>query len=439
MTGSSQGDARQDHQGQSLLLGEYDNMLACVRCGLCLTSCPTYVLTLHEAEGPRGRIAMARALAEGHLTVTPDLVTHELNCLVCEACTAICPAGVHMEPIQVALRATLAAGRQDPWWRRLTRALGYRAVLADMRRLRRGVRLLWLAQRLGLVWLARWSGLLRLLGLSRAAALLPPLPRRFLVPRGETYPALNGGEAPQRVLFFAGCVMSTMLAEIDRASIRVLQRAGCTVVNPAGQGCCGALHAHDGDLETARALARQTIAAFAGEEPVIVNSAGCGAMLKGYAHLLRDDPAWAERAAAFAARVRDFTEFLAGRPPPLRREVQAVATYQDACHLLHAQRISRQPRELLRAVPGLELKELGNGGLCCGSAGVYNLAHPEQARRLGERKVAQALATGAQLLITANPGCLLHLRALLAEQGHAMQVRHIAEVLDEATAEEGEA
>jgi glycolate oxidase iron-sulfur subunit len=162
-------------------------------------------------------------------------------------------------------------------------------------------------------------------------------------------------------------------------------------------------------------------------------------MLKGYAHLLRDDPAWAERAAAFAARVRDFTEFLAGRPPPLRREVQAVATYQDACHLLHAQRISRQPRELLRAVPGLELKELGNGGLCCGSAGVYNLAHPEQARRLGERKVAQALATGAQLLITANPGCLLHLRALLAEQGSEMQVRHIAEVLDEATAEEGEA
>lgn len=438
MTGSPQGGTRQDH-GQSLLLGEYDNMLACVRCGLCLTSCPTYVLTLHEAEGPRGRIAMARALAEGHLTVTPDLVAHELNCLVCEACTAICPAGVHMEPIQVALRATLAAGRHEPWWRRLTRALAYRAALADMRRLRRGVRLLWLAQRLGLVWLARRSGLLRLHGLSRAAAMLPPLPRRFLVPRGETYPALNGGEAPQRVLFFAGCVMSTMLAEIDRASIRVLQRAGCTVVNPAGQGCCGALHAHDGDLETARALARQTIAAFAGEEPVIVNSAGCGAMLKGYAHLLRDDPAWAERAAAFAARVRDFTEFLAERPPPLRREVRAVATYQDPCHLLHAQRISRQPRELLRAVPGLELKEMGDGGLCCGSAGVYNLTHPKQARRLGEQKVAQALATGARVLITANPGCLLHLRALLAEQGHTMRVRHIAEVLDEATAGEGNA
>jgi glycolate oxidase iron-sulfur subunit len=420
-------------------VGEYDNMLACVRCGLCLTSCPTYVLTLHEAEGPRGRIAMARALAEGYLTVTPDLVEHELNCLVCEACTAICPAGVHMEPIQVALRATLAQERATPWWRRPVRALGYRAMLADMRRLRRGVRLLWLAQRLGLVWLARRLGLLRLLGLKQAAALLPPLPSRFLVPRGETYPALNEGTPPQRVLFFAGCVMSTMLAEIDRATIRVLQRAGCTVVNPAGQGCCGALHAHDGDLETAKALARRTIAAFAGEEPVIVNSAGCGAMLKGYAHLLHDDPVWAERAAAFAARVRDFTEFLAERPPPLRREVRTVATYQDPCHLLHAQRVSRQPRELLRAVPGLELKELGDGGLCCGSAGVYNLTHPEQARRLGEQKVAQALATGARVLVTANPGCLLHLRALLAEQGQAMRVRHIAEVLDEATAEEGHA
>lgn len=424
---------------RALLLGEYDNMLACVRCGLCLTSCPTYVLTLHEAEGPRGRIAMARALAEGHLTVTPDLVAHELNCLVCEACTAICPADVHMEPIQVALRAALAAERHEPGWRRLARALGYRTMLADMRHLRCGLRLLWLAQRLGLIWLARRLGLLHLLGLSRAAALLPPLPRRFLVPRGETYPSQDGGEAPQRVLFFAGCVMSTMLAEIDRATIRVLQRAGCTVVNPAGQGCCGALHAHDGDLETAKALARRTIAAFAGEEPVIVNSAGCGAMLKGYAHLLHDDPAWAERAAAFAARVRDLSEFLAGRSLPLRREMRITVTYQDACHLLHAQRISRQPRELLRAVPGLVLKEMGDGGLCCGSAGIYNLTHPEQARRLGERKVAQALATGMQVLVTANPGCLLHLRALLAEQGSAIRVRHIVELLDEATREEDKA
>ncbi|MER3421065.1 MAG: 4Fe-4S ferredoxin, partial [Chloroflexota bacterium] len=258
----------------------------------------------------------------------------------------------------------------------------------------------------------------------------PPLPRRFLVPRGETYPSQDGGEAPQRVLFFAGCVMSTMLAEIDRATIRVLQRAGCTVVNPAGQGCCGALHAHDGDLETAKALARRTIAAFAGEEPVIVNSAGCGAMLKGYAHLLHDDPAWAERAAAFAARVRDLSEFLAGRSLPLRREMRITVTYQDACHLLHAQRISRQPRELLRAVPGLVLKEMGDGGLCCGSAGSYSLLRPQMSERLLRRKLDHMLATGAEEVVTANPGCMLQIQSGLRRRGLRLPVRHVVELLD---------
>jgi glycolate oxidase iron-sulfur subunit len=236
--------------------------------------------------------------------------------------------------------------------------------------------------------------------------------------------------------------MATGLAEIDRATVRVLQRAGSDVVNPAGQGCCGALHVHGGDLAGARALARRNVAAFeaAGEAPIVVNAAGCGALLREYGHLLADEPAWAARAAAFAARVCDVTAFLAARPVgalrfplPPRGPVDVSVTYQDPCHLAHAQGIREPPRALLRAIPGLELRELRDGGLCCGSAGVYNVTHPEEARRLRERKLDAALATGADVIATANPGCLLQLRVGLAARGSRVQVRHVVELLDAAT------
>jgi glycolate oxidase iron-sulfur subunit len=424
------------------LAAEYDNLLACVRCGLCLTACPTYVLTAHEAEGPRGRIAMLRALAEGRLALTPDLVRHEQSCLVCDACTAVCPAGVRMDPLQVAFRAALAQTVPRSLWQRAARHAIFRGVFGRMGVFRLVVRLLWLYQRLGLQALARRSGLLRLLRLAEREALLPPIPRRFVVPRGETY---TGDQGSELVGLFAGCVMSTGLAEIDRATIRVLRRAGCDVVNPAGQGCCGALHAHGGDLAGARALARRNVAAFeaVGDGSIVVNAAGCSAMLKDYGHHLADDPAWADRARAFAARVRDVTEFLAARPAgalrfprPPRGPVDVRVTYQDPCHLAHAQGIRQEPRALLRATPGLELRELGDGGLCCGSAGVYNVTHSVEARQLRERKLDAALATGADVIATANPGCLLHLRAGLAARGSHIQVRHVVELLDAASSDE---
>jgi glycolate oxidase iron-sulfur subunit len=247
--------------------------------------------------------------------------------------------------------------------------------------------------------------------------------------------------------------MSTALAEVDRATIRVLQRAGCDVVNAAGQGCCGALNAHGGDLEGAKEMAKRTIAAFerdgrppglpgsksggtraAEGTPIVVNSAGCGAMLKDYAHHFRDDPEWAARAAAFSRRVRDVTEFLAGRELPARRPVAAGVTYQEPCHLAHAQRIREQPRALLAAIPGLELREMAESTLCCGSAGVYNVTNPVQSRRLRERKLDHALATGADVIATANPGCMLQLQSGLAERGSPVQVKHVVELLDQATA-----
>ncbi|HEY7067108.1 MAG TPA: (Fe-S)-binding protein [Chloroflexota bacterium] len=434
---------------QDLLTAEYDNLLACVRCGLCLTACPTYVLTAHEAEGPRGRVAMLRALAEGRLALTPDLVAHEQSCLVCDACSAVCPAGVRMDPLQVAFRAATAPAAPRPPWQRLVRHVVFRGVFGDMRIFRLVARLLWLYQRAGAQALMRRAGLLRLLRLAEREALLPPIPRRFVVPRGEVYRGRNtqgaaSGAPTVRVAFFAGCVMATGLAEVDRATLRVLRRAGCDVVNPAGQGCCGALHAHGGDREGARQLARRNVAAFeaAGDAPIVVNAAGCGAMLKDYAHLLADDPAWAARAQAFAARVRDVTEYLAARPDgalryprPAGDAAAVCVAYQDACHLAHAQGLREPPRALLRAVPGLELREMAESGLCCGSAGVYNVTHPAVARALRERKVDAALATGADVIATANPGCLLQLRAGLRARGSRVEVRHVVELLDAASAE----
>jgi glycolate oxidase iron-sulfur subunit len=410
-------------------------MLSCIRCGQCLTSCPTYLLSMNEAEGPRGRIALMRALVEGHMPLTPDLVEHEQSCLVCDACTAVCPAGVHMDPMQVALRAAIEPRLPRSAAARLARRVGF-GLLADLGRLRLAVRLLALAQALRLPALAERLGLLRLLRLDGAAAFLPDrVETSFLVPAGERYPA-EGAGAPTPVAFFAGCVMSTALADVDRATIRVLQRAGCAVSNTAGQVCCGALHAHGGELAAARELFKRNVVAFEreGDAPIVVNSAGCGAMLKDYGHHLRDEPEWAERARRVSARVVDATQLLAGRELPMRRALDLVATYQDPCHLAHAQRITQPPRALLRSIPGLELREMAESTLCCGSAGVYNLTNPRESAQLQRRKLDHALATGAGVIATANPGCLLQLRAGLRERRSDVQVRHVVELLDEASA-----
>jgi glycolate oxidase iron-sulfur subunit len=398
------------------LQSEYGNMLSCVRCGQCLTSCPTYVLSMDEAEGPRGRIAMARALADGQLRVTADLVEHEMNCLVCDACTAVCPAGVQMDPIQVVLRQEL---RKRPTG---MARLGF-GLLEDVGKLRWAVRGLRLYGTIGLQRFARGIGVLKAMGLAEAEALLPDrIDAQPLVPRGE----IVGQGTP--VHFFAGCVMSTALADVDRATIRVLQRGGCAVHVVAGQGCCGALHAHSGDLDTAKRLFERNLAAFGdGDEPIVVNAAGCGAMLRDYAHHIRT-----EAAERFSARVVDVTAFLAGRALPMTRRIEKRVVYQDACHLAHAQRITAQPRALLRSIPGLELLEIAEPGLCCGSAGVYNLTNPVQSGQLRDRKSRHITAARAELVATANPGCLFQLQAGL--RGTGIAVRHVVELLDEASA-----
>jgi glycolate oxidase iron-sulfur subunit len=426
-------------QAEREIFARIDAILnTCVQCGLCLPGCPTYRETYREQSSPRGRLHLMRAVAEGRLDVLDPVFTDQMaECLGCRACEPACPSGVAygaaLETARTAVEQARAARGRRSWRERILRRLVFDWLLRDLARVRALGTVAWLAQRGGLQALARRGGLVRALRLERLEAQLPPLSRPFFAPRGQVYPAR--GERRGRAGLLAGCVMHTAFAPVMRATVRVLTRNGWEVVVPAGQGCCAALHLHAGEPGGARALARRLIAAFdaAGTDVVVTNSAGCGAAMKEYGHLLRDDPAWADRAAAFSARVRDVTELLAQQPlrghlAPLHRTV----VYQDPCHLLHAQRIAAAPRALLRAVPGLRLVEADEAGLCCGSAGSYSLLRPEMSERLLRRKLDHLLAAGAEEIATANPGCTLQLRSGLRRRGLRVPVRHVVELLDEA-------
>ena len=311
---------------------EYDNMLRCIRCAACLTSCPTYVISHKEEEGPRGRIAIMRAIVEGHLDVTPDALDHVGNCLLCEACSHVCPSGVEMEQLGVAFREATA-----PPKRGLAERFAYGWLFGDLGHFRLAARLIRFYQRSGLRWLARHFGILRLMRLRDDERLLPQVPRGFVVPTGQT----TGEGEPAQV--FAGCIMSTAFADTTRRTNELVAVFGAKAELPAGQVCCGALQLHAGETDRARELARTNVEAFAGDAPIVVNAAGCGAMLKHYGRLLPEDP----RAEAFAKRVQDVSEFLLTLPAPRPRKVSRTVVVQDACHLLHAQGIGAAPRKLL--------------------------------------------------------------------------------------------
>jgi len=413
----------------------------CVHCGLCLSACPTYRETGLEMFSPRGRIYLMKAVADGRIGLESDVFQEQMSaCLNCRACEAVCPSGVEYGQILEASRTQIEQARADgrlpphPWLVRLMRGGAFGLMFKHLKLFRLFSRLMWLYQRSGAQAIAR-SGILKLLKLDETETLLPPISDRFVVPQGQIYPA-EGDSARYHVALLAGCIMSTAFANVHAATIRVLQKNGCEVLLPPDQGCCGALHVHGGDMDGGRELARRNIAAFEGLglDAIIVNAAGCGSTMKEYGHLLHDDPAWAERANAFAAKVKDVSEFL-GRIELNTRDlkpVHATVTYQEPCHLAHAQRISAQPRALLRAIPGLLLKEMHDSSLCCGSAGIYNITEPEMAARLGNRKLDNAEATSADIIVTANPGCHLQLAGGLRRRGSAMRVLHIIEVLDQA-------
>jgi len=408
--------------------------LHCIHCGLCLNHCPTYRLWGLEADSPRGRIRQMVLVDEGRLELGESFVRHIDQCLDCRACETACPSGVEYGKLVEYARARIERDFKRPLFSRMARHLAFRNLLPHPSRIAATARVLRFYQRSGLQKLARSTGILKLLGLADRERLLPRIDDSFFFTNlGRTFPA--SGPRRARVAFFAGCVAQVTFTQLNKATIRVLTANGCEVVVHSGQLCCGALAAHAGVRDAARDLARKNLAAFLLEDfdAIVTNAAGCGSTLKEYDHLFSREEAEHEQAVAFRAKVRDVTEFLAtlGLSAPLQ-PLPLRVTYQDSCHLLHGQKIRNAPRELLRAIPGLEFVELPYSEICCGSAGVYNVTQTKTSLDLLAEKMNHAAATRAQTIVTANPGCLLQLRAGTQIHHTNQNILHVVELLDRA-------
>jgi glycolate oxidase iron-sulfur subunit len=421
---------------------EWEYYSKCIHCGLCLNACPTYRELGLEMDSPRGRIYQIIQVERGRLPLGESFVRHIDLCLDCRACETACPSGVEYGRLVESARAQISRYYQRPGIGPRVRHAFFQKLLPDRRKLDRLGTLLWLLQKSGLEAMVVKSGILRLFSkrLGRVAALAPRMEKPFFTERlGQV--VKPDGEVRYRVAFFAGCIANLAFARLNDATIRVLARNGCEVVIPEAQGCCGALHVHAGIRDRARELAKQNIQTFldGGFDYFISNAAGCGSVLKEYPLLFEhEEREFYERACEFSSKVRDVTEFLAGIE--FNRDlgsVRARATYQDPCHLGHAQGIRSAPRQLLAAIPGLEFIELKESEVCCGSAGIYNVVQNEMAERLLTAKMQRVDETGAELILTANPGCLLQLRAGVARSRRRRRVLHVIELLDEAYADYG--
>ena len=400
--------------------------LACIHCGLCLSSCPTYLETGNENNSPRGRIYLMRALQDGRVPLAETAVRHIDLCLGCRACETACPSGVKYGNLLEATREHIEKNFQRPASQRLLRQGAIEKIFPFPGRMQLAL----LPARL-----ARATGLTRFLP-KFARDSLALVPEKF---SSATWPEVSpatGGPRRGAVAFVRGCVMSVMFGPTHLASVRLLNRAGYDVVTPPEQGCCGALFSHGGNLAEARESARRNIAIFekCEVEAIIINAAGCGSTLKEYGHLLAGEPEWAARAQAFSAKVRDLSEWLATSGFAARlapTQFAAPVTFHDACHLAHPQKITQQPRALVQAIVGSRYVELPEAEICCGSAGSYNLTEPEMAGRLQARKTANILKTGAKTVVTTNPGCILQMQAGLRAAGAAdVEVLHLADFLD---------
>jgi glycolate oxidase iron-sulfur subunit len=415
---------------------EYADYSRCVHCGLCLNHCPTYKLWGQEADSPRGRIRQMQLVDEGRLALGDAFVSHIDRCLDCRACETACPSGVEYGKLVEAARAQIDQHYRRPLASRIARDFVYRRLLPYPRRIASAARLLRLYQRSGLAALVRVTGFLKLFGLQDRERLLPAIDSEFFFGElGKTFPAQGPRRA--RVALFAGCVAQVTFSELNRATIRVLQANGCEVVVPAAQVCCGALPAHAGARDVARDLARANFKAFqpADFDAIITNAAGCGSTLKEYAHLFAADSPEHEAASRFAAKMRDVNEFLAelGLVAPMK-SVPLRVTYQDSCHLCHGQKVREAPRKLIRAVPGVEFVEMRLADQCCGSAGVYNVTETEASLELLALKMHQVNEAKVDAIVTANPGCILQLKAGAAIHKSRHEVLHVVELIDRALA-----
>jgi len=402
----------------------------CVHCGFCLPVCPTYALWGQEMDSPRGRIYLMKLASEGAADLNKQWISHMDSCLGCMACMTACPSGVDYGKLIEATRAQIERRDTRSWGERLHRKFLFATFTHPERlRLLRGP--LSFYQRSGLQTLVRGSVVWKLLPKKTRAmeTLLPKIGARETV--AEVTPAQ--GTRRKRVGLLLGCVQREFFPQVNAATARVLTAEGCEVVAPAEQSCCGALFVHAGEETAAMELARKTIDTFerAGVDALVVNAAGCGSSVKEYAHLLRDDPQYAERAKKFSAKCKDVSEFLAELPPQAaRHELRLRVAFHDSCHLQHAQGVRVQPRKLLGQIPGLELQEIPETAICCGSAGIYNLVQPEAASELGDRKARLIQSLEPDVVATGNPGCLLQLEAALARSGCRACVVHTVQLVD---------
>jgi glycolate oxidase iron-sulfur subunit len=399
----------------------------CVHCGLCLNQCPTYRVLKLEPESPRGRIHLVKAAADGRIELNERFKEHLYLCLLCRACESACPSGVQYGRIAETAREHLG-----PPGSNLARAVlnfVFSHMLPYARRLRFAFTLVRFYQRSGLQRVVR--SLLPTM-LREMDAMLPAVPRKFFRPESSGHPAI--GQYRAKVALLNGCVMPLLFGEVNEATVRVLQRNGCEVIFPERQTCCGALNIHNGESKAAKQMARQNIDAFlsANVDAIIVNAAGCGAVMKEYGYLLRDDPAYAEKAERFGSLVKDAGEFLAGLGlVGILGPIKMTVTYQDPCHLAHGQRIRSQPRTLLQSIPGLTLVEMEGSDRCCGSAGIYNITHPEMSRQLLKEKMQSIAPTHAKAIVAPNPGCMLQLRYGVQQYGPSVEVYHLMDLLEQ--------
>jgi glycolate oxidase iron-sulfur subunit len=404
----------------------------CVHCGLCLNACPTYRELGLEMDSPRGRVYQMVQVAAG-APITASYREHIDLCLACRGCESACPSGVRYGRMVEDARAEIEQHTKRGWLARRMRRFVFGRLLQSRALLTTAGTLLYLYEASGMKTLVRALGFLKLLGsLGDLEQLAPSAePPFFFSQIGRTFPPED--QRLHRVAFLAGCIANVSFARLNEATVRVLQRNGCEVVVPNGQGCCGALHLHSGLREEARALARHNIDALFGGvfDAVITNAAGCGSTLKEYAELLEDDPEYAAKASEFSGMMRDVTEFLASiELNPNMGPVDATVTYQDSCHLAHGQRIRSAPRQLLARVPGLTFREMPGADLCCGSAGIYNVVENEMSMHILASKMAAVNSTGAQVIATANPGCMLQMQAGVRLHGTTQRVMHVVEILD---------
>ncbi len=425
-------NGRNDSPQSPLLSLDYSVAQQCMHCGLCLPTCPTYDATKLERNSPRGRIALMRSIMDGDLTASRAFADEMYFCLGCLACMTACPAGVNYAELFERARAEAEVSEvlANPW-RRLLRALTLKWLFMDHSRLQLLGRLIRLYQQLGIQSLVRHSGLLAWLPrrLRELEAMTPEIRPAFSDDLIEPYLRPAKGTSQYRAALLTGCAQDLVFSDVNFDTLEVLRHNGCEVFTPPQQPCCGSLHAHNGEWEMAKDLARRQIDLIPPEsfDVIITNAAGCGSHLKHYASLLEDDPGYREKAQLWDSKVKDIHEWLTARgfrTPSAPLSPPMTVTYHEACHLCHGQKVVEQPREILNAIGGLEFRELDESDWCCGSAGIYNLIQPEMANELLDRKLDRILETGADTIATGNPGCLLHLQNGAKRRGLNWQLVH---------------